>query len=71
MGVLAKKSGETRIRSLLILLFEHSLKNKYFQVNVELQQIAAISNHLIPTVASFLKWAPEPKQVGLYTGIIE
>ena len=33
------------------------------KVNIELQQIAAISNHLIPTVASFLKWAPDPHQV--------
>jgi len=31
------------------------------EINVELQQIAAISNHLIPTTASFLKWEPEPQ----------
>jgi hypothetical protein len=32
------------------------------EVNLELQQIAAVSNHLIPTVAAFLKWAPQPNQ---------
>jgi len=32
------------------------------EVNVEFQQIASISNHLVTTVAAFLKWEPEPKQ---------
>lgn len=36
-----------------------------FQVNVDLQRTAAISNNLITTVASFLKWNPEPHQVRL------
>ena len=29
------------------------------EVSEELQRIAAISNHLVPTMASFLRWEPE------------
>ena len=29
------------------------------EVSEELQRIAAISNHLVPTMASFLWWEPE------------
>lgn len=32
------------------------------EVNVELQRTAAISNNLITTVSTFLKWSPEPHQ---------
>jgi armadillo repeat-containing protein 8 len=29
------------------------------EVSEELQRIAAISNHLVPTMASFLRWDPD------------
>jgi len=32
------------------------------EVNADLQRVAAISNHLISTMSSFLKWEPEPQQ---------
>ncbi|CAB4061005.1 ARMC8 [Lepeophtheirus salmonis] len=32
------------------------------EVSAELQRIAAISNHLIPTISSFLWWEPETKK---------
>jgi len=32
------------------------------EVNADLQRVAAISNHLITTMASFLRWEPEPQQ---------
>ena len=31
------------------------------QVSADLQRVAAISNHLISTMASFLRWEPEPQ----------
>ena len=30
------------------------------EVNADLQRTAAISNHLMNTVAGFLRWEPEP-----------
>jgi len=46
---------ETRIQAAETLAY-------LIEINVEFQQIASISNHLITTVAAFLKWEPEPKQ---------
>ncbi len=33
------------------------------EVSEELQRIAAISNHLVPTMASFLWWEPDTSSV--------
>jgi len=33
------------------------------EVSADLQRVAAISNHLISTMASYLRWEPEPPQV--------
>ena len=33
----------------------------FVQVSADLQRVAAISNHLISTMASFLRWEPEPQ----------
>ena len=35
--------------------------NPLLQVSADLQRIAAISNHLISTMASYLRWEPEPQ----------
>ena len=35
----------------------------FVQVSADLQRVAAISNHLISTMASYLRWEPEPPQV--------
>jgi len=39
------------------------------ELDVELQQIAAISNHLIPTVALFLKWEPDHQKLSGLTRV--
>jgi len=50
------------------------------EVNADLQRVAAISNHLISTMASYLRWEPEPQtrassvskhQVGRVAGKLE
>ena len=35
--------------------------NPLLQVSADLQRVAAISNHLISTMASYLRWEPEPQ----------
>ena len=44
-------------------IFVQSEFKLFVQVSADLQRVAAISNHLISTMASYLRWEPEPPQV--------
>ena len=41
----------------------------FVQVSADLQRVAAISNHLISTMASFLRWEPEPQVMKVCSSI--
>jgi len=52
-----EEAAETRIVAADTLAY-------LIEVSAELQRVAAISNHLIATMASFLRWEPEPQARG-------